>query len=198
MNVREELLKSVIKDYIEEYSFQHTKNGFILNSGKISNYFINLKPLLHNQCFLYTLSSIIKDFIEEIRIKHDIVINGIGGPGYGALPMATATLMRLIEIDNDCVNNIYSFSLRDKRKDHGVYSFLDGPFKKNDIIMILDDVVTTGNSILKTINTCLDYGLKPIALFSIVNRENLDLQSMSNSLSYSKNLFTLGDFIDNS
>jgi orotate phosphoribosyltransferase len=196
MNIREEFLKSQLKDYIKEYSFRYKEDGFVLQSGKISKYYINMKPLLHNQCFLYLLTSIIKDYIEELRFKYSVNINGIGGPGYGALPMASATLMRLLEVNDTCINNMYSFSIRDKKKDHGVNNFLDGPINKNDAVMILDDVVTTGDNILKSVSNCLDYGLRPLAIFSIVNRENLDLQKLLGGVFYIKNLFTLGDFIE--
>lgn len=194
MNVREELLKSQLKDYIQEHAFKYKEDEFVLQSGKISKYYINMKPLLHNQCFLYILTSIIKDYIEELKFKYCVSINGIGGPGYGALPMASATLMRLIEVNDSCINNMYSFSIRDRKKDHGVNNFLDGPIQKNDAVMILDDVITTGDSILKSISTCLDLELRPLAIFSIVNRENIDLQKLTDNVFYIKNLFTLEDF----
>jgi orotate phosphoribosyltransferase len=194
MNIREEFLKIQLKEMIQEESVK--LGEFELQSGQKSNVFINLKPLLHNQCFLYILTSLIKDYIEELRLVYNVKINGIGGPGYGALPMASATIIRLIEVDDVCVNNMYSFSIRNEKKDHGVYNQLDGPINNNDIVMIIDDVITTGENIMKSINTCYDNNLRPIAIFSIVNRENLSLQEITNSVFYSKNLFTLKDLID--
>lgn len=194
INVREEFLKIQLKEMIQEESL---KTGeFELQSGQKSNVFINLKQLLHNQCFMYILTSLIKDYVEELRFNHGVKINGIGGPGYGALPMASATLMRLVEVDDTCINNMYSFSIRHEKKNHGVFNELDGPIKKNDVVLIIDDVITTGDNIMKSMNTCYDNDLKPVAVFSVVNRENLSLQTLTDSVFYSKHLFTLKDIMD--
>jgi orotate phosphoribosyltransferase len=139
---------------------------------------------------------LIKDYICELKYDYDVNINAITGPGYGGLHMIAATLVRLIELDDKEINRISSFVIREKKKDHGMLQTFDGLIKQGDNVLIVDDVVTTGESIQRTIDFCNFHKLNPVAVFTIVNRENVDLQTIKDSVLYTKQLFTLGDFID--
>jgi orotate phosphoribosyltransferase len=71
--------------------------------------------------------------------------NAIGGPIIGADPIVGATLA----LTPYCVNG---FLVRDKIKDHGTTILIEGPLNSNDAALIVDDVATSGGSLLKAIH----------------------------------------------
>ncbi len=65
---------------------------------------------------------------------------------------------------------IHSFIVRDNAKKHGTKKSIEGHLKKGDRVAIVDDVITTGNSIIKAIEAVQAEGCEVGQVIAIVDR----------------------------
>jgi len=56
-------------------------------------------------------------------------------------------------------------------KDHGIIKKLEGDVHKGERAVIIDDVITTGESTIKAITSAKDAGLEVVRVIALVDRE---------------------------
>jgi orotate phosphoribosyltransferase len=147
------------KDYLidilqENKVFKRGK--FILSSGKESDYYIDMKKAITNVEILKTIAKLI---FEEIK---DESIDKIAGPALGAVPIATAISLE---------TNIPLLMIRKEKKGYGTSKLIEGELNKGDNVILVEDVTTTGNSLLKAIKAIQNNGGIVKRAFVIVDRE---------------------------
>ncbi|HET8579665.1 MAG TPA: phosphoribosyltransferase family protein, partial [Nitrospiraceae bacterium] len=67
-----------------------------------------------------------------------------------------------------------TFVVRKQPKDHGLEKLIEGSVKPGDRALIVDDVLTTGGSILKAVQATREAGLKVDRALVIVDRNEQD------------------------
>jgi orotate phosphoribosyltransferase len=110
-----------------------------------------------------------KALIGEIvynKIKN-LRIDGVGGLTMGADPIAISTSL----ISYQKGKGIKSFSIRKAAKGHGTAKRIEGEMQPGERVVIVDDVITSGNSVIEAIEAAKDYGLKVIKVIILVDRE---------------------------
>ncbi|MAJ89885.1 MAG: orotate phosphoribosyltransferase [Flavobacteriales bacterium] len=117
------------------------KGNFTLSSGKKSSYYldgriISLDPLGSEM--------IAKIFLSKLNFSFD----KIGGPATAAIPLITAISLFARAYQN---KDIPGFYIRSSAKEHGLTNKIEGNIKKGDDVVIIDDTVTSGESIVNTI-----------------------------------------------
>ncbi|KAL9120728.1 MAG: hypothetical protein Q9187_002716 [Circinaria calcarea] len=116
---------------------------FTLKSGRQSPYFFNA-GLFHCASLLRALSTAYAQTI----IAHDppLQFDVLFGPAYKGIPLATAVVEKLADLDNERFGDVsYSFN-RKEAKDHGEGGMIVGGELKGKRVMIIDDVVTAGTA----------------------------------------------------
>ncbi|WP_054840824.1 orotate phosphoribosyltransferase [Thermococcus peptonophilus] len=133
---------------------------FILTSGgKKSDYYINVKKLSTKP---HALKLIAKLMAEEAQ-KRGIAFDRVAGPELGAIPIATALAL---ETEKPLV------IVRKKPKGgHGTGSQLEGEVKAGDKVLLVEDVTTTGGSVLKAAEVLEREGAEIAAVMVVVDRE---------------------------
>ncbi|WP_297475899.1 orotate phosphoribosyltransferase [Thermococcus sp.] len=131
---------------------------FVLTSGKESDYYLNVKRLITNPKTLKLISRLMKERAEELHIEFDRV----AGPELGAVPIATALAL---ETGKPLV------IVRKKPKGHGTGSQIEGEVKSGDRILLVEDVTTTGGSVLRAMNVLRKEGAEIAAVFVVADRE---------------------------
>ncbi|MCL4336382.1 MAG: orotate phosphoribosyltransferase [Candidatus Thermoplasmatota archaeon] len=124
---------------------------FLLTSGKRSSYYVDIKNTATDPA---TLSLIADMFTGMLKGKK------IAGVELGAVPLLVATALKA---------GIPYVIIRKERK-HGTGKLTIGEFGEEDID-IIEDVVTTGNSILKAVNYLRENGARVSRAFCVVDRE---------------------------
>ncbi len=152
--------KERLKEILQEKSI--LRGDFTLASGKKSDYYIDAR--------LTTLDAegvnlIGKIFLEEI--KKDSSITAVGGPTMGADPIVGSILVLSYEEDYP----LPGFLVRKEEKGHGTGKLIEGNLKPKDRVAMIEDVVTTGGSVIKAINAVRDSGAEVSKLLVIVDRE---------------------------
>lgn len=122
---------------------------YTLKSGRQSPYFFNAGHF-HRADLLRSISTAyaqtIIDFLSSLPPAEQ-KIDVLFGPAYKGIPLATATVARLAEIDPPRFGKLsYSFN-RKEVKDHGEKGSIAGAGLNGKRVLIIDDVITAGTAI---------------------------------------------------
>lgn len=133
---------------------------FKLASGQESTFYINSKQVLFHSEAAWLLGELIW------QATRDLEIQAVGGLEVGAIPMATATVMRYHENGR----SLEGFFVRKQAKEHGSQSLIEGGLRPGMSVAILDDVLTTGESAMKAVKAVEAFGSNVARVVCIVDR----------------------------
>ena len=149
----------ITKDYLIELLKENEvflKGDFTLSSGKKSDYYINMKKAITDPEILSTISKLITELIA------DDDIDKVAGPALGAVPIATAVSLE---------SNIPLLMIRKEKKGYGTSKLIEGELNEGDNVIVVEDVSTTGGSLLKAIKAIQDNGGNVKRAFVVVDRQ---------------------------
>lgn len=141
------------------------KGEFILSSGKKTDYYLDLRLLTLSAETSPTIGSLIlSKLLPEVE--------AVGGPAIGADPIVGS----VVALSKLYGKKIDGFLVRKKPKTHGRLSWLEGPVKPPAKVCIVEDVVTSGKSILDAVEKVSNAGFEVMQAISLVDREEKDLK----------------------
>ena len=133
---------------------------FTLTSGKKSNYYIDGKRITLSPEGAYLLGRIIFKELSGTGVA------AVGGVATGAYPMVTAVgLISHLE-----GRPLPVFVVREVAKGHGAKRKIEGSLKEGAGVAILEDVLTTGGSVLRAIEAVEAAGGRVIKVITLVDR----------------------------
>ena len=146
---------------------------FTLASGAKSKFYIDCRLTTLDAKGGWLVGAVVYDLIqqEEAHLKRTVV--GIGGLTMGADPIALATAMTSQLHDR---TPLRPFVVRKAAKAHGQTKLIEGDFRKGDHVVIVDDVVTTGESTIKAIEAVDAAGGEIEFVIALVNRQEGGLE----------------------
>lgn len=156
---------------------------FILASGKESTYYINSKKAIFHSEALGLLADVLWE------MTRDLNLDAAGGLEAGAIPMATALAQRYYQEGR----NLEGFFVRKQVKSHGSQERIEGVLKAGARVCVLDDVLTTGGSVLQAIEEIEKVGAKVVAVVCIVDRLEGAREALAPRYDY-RPIFTIRDF----
>lgn len=121
---------------------------FQLKSGRISPYFFNFGSF-NNSAMLQELGEFYADYIYENNIKCDLIF----GSAYKGIPIALATSLMLKNKYN--IKKEFAFNRKEAKK-HGDGGNMVGASMAGKKVLAVDDVLTSGKTVLETINLIED------------------------------------------
>jgi orotate phosphoribosyltransferase len=154
----------------------------VLSSGRTSDYYIDCKRVTLTPEGAYLTAKLMLE-----KIQPDA--SAIGGLTLGADPIV-ASISVLSYIQG---RNLPALIVRKEPKKHGTKSFIEGPkLEKGSRIAVVEDVVTTGGSILLAIERIATEGYQPVQALSILDRleggrETLEIRGFKLESLYTKN-----------
>ena len=151
-----ELLQTCIENDILRFG------EYTLKSGRKSPYFFNA-GLFNNGRLLARIAKYYAILLSE-KITHDYMLYG---PAYKGIPLVAATAMQLAQSHDTGVD--YAFN-RKEEKDHGEGGNIVGAGLKGNVV-ILDDVITAGTSVIESIELIRAAGATPCALIIALDRQ---------------------------
>lgn len=178
MTEREEL-KAIIK----ERSIM--KGDFTLVSGKKSSYYINGKMTTLNSRGLYLTAKLLLEECEGFEY------DGFAGPTIGADPIIGALLALSAERGQDKAG----FLIRKKSKEHGTRNLVEGKMEKGTKVILLEDVATTGGSLIRAADAVREGGGEIVMVFTIVDREEGATETLSEAGYGFRSLFKVGELL---
>jgi orotate phosphoribosyltransferase len=133
---------------------------FTLASGKKSSYYVNSKKAIFNGEVVNLLSDVLYEMTKDLRI------DAAGGLEVGAIPMAAVLAQRFAMHGQP----LEGFFVRKQAKEHGAKDRVEGVLKPGMRVAVLDDVLTTGGSVLQAIAEIEKVGAIVVAVVCIVDR----------------------------
>jgi orotate phosphoribosyltransferase len=172
--------KDRLRDLFRERALQF--GDFTLASGKKSTYYVNSKKVLFHAEAIALLGDLLYDATKDLDFQ------AIGGLEVGAIPMAAAALTAFHRNGR----HLEGFFVRKKVKEHGSQERLEGQVKAGDRVVVIDDVLTTGGSVIQAIEAVEALGATVVRVVCICDR----LQGAREALAkYDfRPLFTIRDF----
>ncbi|MEA2787319.1 MAG: orotate phosphoribosyltransferase [Candidatus Eremiobacteraeota bacterium] len=160
---------NALRDLIQTESITRKAPGepdYVLASGRHSRYYCDLKKV--------TLSPEGSWLVGELLFQlYDGATEAVGGLQLGATFMATAVAL----VSAQHGRPIYGFTIRDTQKQHGTRENKAESYHPDGALLcsgrrvvIVDDVVTEGGSILKAINAVRDLECEIVEVVALVDR----------------------------
>jgi orotate phosphoribosyltransferase len=150
-------------DVIKQRSYRRGK--FRLASGAESEFYFNLKPTMMAPKGAYLCA---RALLEKIRSE---TVDYVGGLEMGAVPVI-ASLAALSHADGKPVR---TFFVRKKPKNHGTQDLLEGLAQGETLagkrVMVIDDVATSGGSIVQAAEVARAAGAVVETALVIIDRE---------------------------
>ena len=152
-------------EFVKEFATFLHQNGaikfgnFKLSSGKESSYYVDLR----------IVPSFPHEFRKMVKILQNLISEKIGFDNFdciasvptSGLVIATALAIEIIK------PLIY---IRQKPKEHGTENVIEGKIAKGTRALLVDDVATTGLSLLNAVKALRNAGVVVTDAFTIINR----------------------------
>ena len=150
-------MKEELLELLKKHAYK--KGEFKLSSGKMSDHYVNCKPVTLTGRGL-TLTSLL--MLKEVETQY------VAGLTLGADPLVSGVSI-VSALDGRLVNALI---VRKEPKGHGTEAWIEGMLPpKGTKITVLEDVVTTGGSAIKAVEKLRDAGYVVDRVVSIVDRQ---------------------------
>ena len=179
--------KQRLKEILLEKSYR--KGTFTLTSGRESDFYVDGKQTTLDAEGSYLCGKL----IFEVMKKCDNKIGAVGGMTLGADPLVTAvSQVSFLEKDP-----IPAFIVRKESKQHGTQNFIEGQSNIPDgaYVALLEDVVTTGGTLIKVIERVESQGYKVGLVVTVVDRQEGGVECLAEAGYTLKAIFTKEELI---
>jgi len=146
-----------LRAHVLEHSVK--RGDFTLKSGAKSSWFLDTKQ---TACRPEGIVLVADAMLEVIPAD----ATAIGGLTMGADPVAYG----VAAVAATRGRNLRSFSVRKEAKDHGVTGRIAGALQPGDNVVITEDTVTRGTSLMEAVEAVREFGAEPVLVSLIVDR----------------------------
>jgi orotate phosphoribosyltransferase len=155
---REELIKR-----IKETSY--LEGDFTLRSGKQSKYYLD-------KYLFETCPDILKALGEEFAkyVTDDVTM--IAGAELGGVALAAATAMQTGK------NWVI---IRNSKKGYGTGKLIEGKLNKGDVVLLVEDIATTGGQVLEAAKVITEAGAKVKKIVAVIDRKQGAGENITNA-----------------
>jgi orotate phosphoribosyltransferase len=180
-------LKQRLLEIIRDKSY--AEGNITLTSGKKSSFYVDARQTTLDSEGGYLAGKL---FYEMIK-RSNTPVEAVGGPTLGADPIVTAiSIVSYLE-----GTPIPAFIVRKEPKKHGKALWIEGDknLEPGSNVAIVEDVVTTGGSVLKVLEIVKDRGLKVVQVLTLVDREEGGRENLAKEGYTLESIFTKRDII---
>lgn len=154
---------------------------YTLKSGSHSKIYLDLRQLV-------SYPDVLRSAAEAIWRKiHACHFDLLCGVPYTAMPIATAISL---------VNHKPMIMRRKEKKTYGSKQQIDGAYKEGQSCMIIEDVITSGSSIMETADDLENAGLKVSDVVALVDRNQGGAQKLKKRNFNLHSVFTLDEILN--
>lgn len=156
-----------LAQFLNEHAIM--RGTFTLASGRTSSYYCDTKQASFSGEGALLIADAIAKEVEGLAF------DAIGGMDMGATPIVAAVALRLHQLGRD----VPSFVVRKDVKGHGTKKEIEGilPSEPSRLV-IVDDVVTSGGSIIKSIEAARARGHEVVLAISVLDRDTGGRQNL--------------------
>jgi len=149
--------RNALRDHVLRHSLK--TGSFTLKSGAKSSWFLDTKQTACRADGVLLMADVALSIIPRDAVA-------IGGLTMGADPVAYGIAAVAATRGRD----LRSFSVRKEAKDHGVTGRIAGALMPGDKVVITEDTVTRGTSLMEAVDAVIAFGAIPIFITVVVDR----------------------------
>ncbi len=145
------------------YEKSYIEGEITLTSGKKSDYYFDCKQTALHPEGAWCIGTLFLDLLRDVDVQ------GVGGMTLGADPLVSSVTV----LSHLAGRPLPGFIVRKEAKGHGTGRYLEGlgNFAPGMKVAMLEDVVTTGGTLIKACERVRDAGLEIVAVCTILDRE---------------------------
>lgn len=137
---------------------------FKLKSGQMSSVYMNLRKIISYPDILRSVAEAM--WLATKQSSYDLVC----GVPYTALPIATCLSLE---------HHVPMIMRRKEKKDYGTKQTIEGVYTQNQTCLVIEDVITTGGSIIETASELEANGLVITDVVALIDREQGGHENLS-------------------
>jgi orotate phosphoribosyltransferase len=161
----------------------YKEGDFLLSSGQRSPYYINGKQVTLHPQGVVGVGRVLLPLIPSHA-------TGVAGLTLGADPIVTAVSVVAVYEGRSLTPLI----VRKEAKGHGTQAYIEGPVLPNgSLVVVLEDVVTTGQSAMKAVIRLRDGGYQVNQVLALVDRQQGGAEFYNQQGLDFKSVFTIQD-----
>ncbi len=175
-----------LKEIVRERSFSEGE-AKKLASGRSSNFYFNMKMTMSQPEALNLIADLMLEKLAEGPCDF------VGGLAMGAVPIVNAISMR----SHQTGNPVPLIWIRKEAKEHGTQATIEGEPIENlggKTAVMVEDVTTTGGSVMKAIDAVREHGVTVDRVITIVDRQEGAEEALTQNGLTLSSLLTAEDF----
>jgi len=134
-----------------------------LSSKKKSKFYYDIKSIVGEPEGAALIGQVMLAAILKVEPK----TRSVGGLESGAIAIATAIVCSSFQLEPTC--RVSGFFVRKNTKDYGLEKTVEGIVQNP--VAVVDDVITTGKSVLHAVSALRNQGICEINIVSVIDRE---------------------------
>jgi orotate phosphoribosyltransferase len=155
------------------------RGTFTLRSGRTSNYYLDKYLFSTRPEVLGPLAMLFKE-----RLARFQNISRLAGAELGGIPLVTATSL---------VTGLPCLFVRNAKKDYGTAKQMEGKLERGEVVVLLEDVATTGGQALEAVKVLRDAGANVAGVIATIDRQEGASENMREAGVPFEALFTKRD-----
>jgi orotate phosphoribosyltransferase len=142
---------------------------FILASGATSDFYVDAKLTTLDPRGATLVGRVAWQLIKETAAEFRLRVDAVGGLTMGADPIALS--IGIAAYADDPATRLQTFTVRKKAKEHGRHKLIEGNFSRENSVVVIEDVITTGGSAIQAIEAIESEQGKVAFILALVDRE---------------------------
>ena len=167
-----------LKDLVTKYAF-FSDGPYRLSAGELSDFYFDLRRV--------TMHPRGASLVSELMLERLGSVDAVGGMESGAIPIATAIALKS--------GTVRAFFVRKAEKQHGRMRRTEGCIRHGDVVAFVEDVTTSGESVLLGIAAVEQLGCTIAKVMCILDRESGAKERIESNGYLFEALFAASDFV---
>jgi orotate phosphoribosyltransferase len=162
------------------------RGDFVLASGQKSSFYLDVRRTSMHPEGASLCAQLLLDELGDLDVA------AVGGPVLGAAPLVGALAAESFRRGRP----LPTFLVRKDAKGHGTAKLIEGHFPKDRSVALIEDVVTTGSSVLRALAVVQGEGATVPRMVCVVDREQGGAEAFAEQKVEFRALFRVSDLLE--
>jgi len=178
--------KNKLMELVREHALQF--GNFTLASGKQASFYLDCRKVTLHPQGSNLIGAGLLDLLSAGEASE--MPQAVGGLAIGADPITAS----IVVIAGQRGLDLLGFMVRKEAKTHGTGKLVEGPVVSGMKCVIVEDVITSGESALKAAESAKDFGMSVIGILGVIDRLEGGREAIEQAGYSLKTLLTINDF----
>ena len=178
--------KDLLKALVREQALQFGQ--FTLASGKQASFYLDCRKVTLHPQGANLIAAGMLDGITSNRYLNPP--DAVGGMAIGADPITASVVV----LAGQRGLPLRGFMVRKEAKSHGTGKLVEGPVNPGMKCVIVEDVITSGGSALRAVESARDFGMEVLGVYGMIDRLEGGREAIEKAGLPLTTLLTINDF----